>query len=36
MHMRKKATAGADELFYILFLLVTHAAMTYNWAQCAQ
>lgn len=33
---RKKATAGADEIFYASFLLVIHAAMIYKWAHCAQ
>lgn len=36
MHRRKKATAGADEIFYTPFLLAIHAAMIYNWAHCAQ
>lgn len=36
MHRRKKATAGADEVFYASFLLVIHGAMIYNWAHCAQ
>lgn len=36
MLVGEKAAAGPDELFYIHFLLVTHAVMVYNWAQCAQ